>query len=82
VGPKTGTSSAAVAKDATTRPVKTRRPLHDTLRLGLPVGRLTSVPEAPAESTLLLVAAAVLLAGAAFGGCVIGVVARRLAEPA
>jgi hypothetical protein len=31
---------------------------------------------------MLLVAAAVLLAGAALGGCVIGVVARRLAEPA
>jgi hypothetical protein len=62
--------------------VKARLPLHDTLRLGLPVGSLALVPDDPDERQRLLVVAAILLASVGFGGCVIGIVARRLAEPA
>jgi len=55
---------------------------HDTLRLGLPAAALARIVEEPEARDALLAAAALLLAGAALGGCVVGIAARRLARAA
>jgi hypothetical protein len=62
-------------------PVQVVRPPHDTIRIGLPVGRLLPGPDGSGDEALL-VAAALLLAGAAAGSFVVGTAARRMARGA
>lgn len=62
-------------------PVNTR-PLHDTLRLGLPVAALVPSEDDGGAQAGLLVVAALLLAASGCGGLVVGISARRMAGSA
>jgi hypothetical protein len=60
-------------------PPQVVRPPHDTIRIGLPVGRLLPGPDGSGDEALLI-AAALLLAGAAAGSLVVGTAARKMAR--